>query len=899
MVNFSAGSSRASAAKITVNMADKGHSVMKMGMGIGESSTTNMSTLTNGTMATGSTARKVRTVPPSAQFEPPSPPFAVVSSPLETPPDGPATVMAGPSSAALSQKRRPHIGRRYSTSEGTSSGTSDWDSTDEDNPWWTFTSRGMAKMKARATRKRSGDKTEQTVQESGKETAISGADQMKSDRKYRVRDLYGRGKQKSRESNDSNGRPITTQKPKRRQSGIDSDGVASPSPASLVVHPFLSPSAPPTPRELHPHTHFFRRSHWRDSPTPLNLQVPAPKLARSNSAPSSPTRLHSHVMFGSPEVVLDLDGPRGSGDPILEGARPGNPLSLPRRAPIMRRQSTTPYFSRLRRARGDLTDLPTDTESPSDRDRERIFIRHRKIPVSKDSNESSKQRGSTNSSTKIRRRRDIDEGGEIHTDTPMGERNRRRSINKLKLQLPPPISDHFKHGWPQAGSWQDALYGMYPGQLATPPDHAEASPSKSHRSGTREPRARPHNMRRLSSLNPSRRREPRHSPGERGIVPTGDAEEDVSDQLAAQDPTSRKSRRRQKKKRYRTALVPPTPSGLGFATTDVENGNSAAQERQQGGGVDPHDFDWNTPAPTGTFGPLRASPVEHVPDDPINGLRNKEMPGNGDALSRQTTLATGKSEAASFTRWGCFSTRMKRRKERKQMRIKEDDWKKKAKRVLFLDARVTIYIRLINLAVVLAALALAVTIRLRLDSLGIPGVMGSSTTLIISYASLTSVHVLTAIYREYFGRPIGLWGLRSKMLWVCLDLLFVGLWSSAITDSANDFIATPLMCARGKAWWASDLDPDIMTVTVSRSRLHARDFYVDQDTYSGFRALEMVLADDITNSASTRDICQRQGACIGLSLVALVLYGGNMVLSLFRIFETVRRTANLERAMGA
>jgi hypothetical protein len=86
--------------------------------------------------------------------------------------------------------------------------------------------------------------------------------------------------------------------------------------------------------------------------------------------------------------------------------------------------------------------------------------------------------------------------------------------------------------------------------------------------------------------------------------------------------------------------------------------------------------------------------------------------------------------------------------------------------------------------------------------------MGSSTTLVIAYSSLTVFHVLTAIYREYFGKPIGLWGLRSKMLWVCLDLCFVALWSSAVSLATNDYIATPLECTTASPWWRSGLSTD-------------------------------------------------------------------------------------------
>ena len=174
--------------------------------------------------------------------------------------------------------------------------------------------------------------------------------------------------------------------------------------------------------------------------------------------------------------------------------------------------------------------------------------------------------------------------------------------------------------------------------------------------------------------------------------------------------------------------------------------------------------------------------------------------------------------------------------------------------------------------------------------------MGSSTTLIISYASLTFVHVMTAIYREYFGRPIGLWGLRSKMLWVCLDLIFIALWSSAITDSANDYIATPLMCTSGSAWWSYEINASFAVQNgVVLDPLANLSVLLGPNAQP--KVMDVVLPDTFTQSGPVEEVCDRQVGCIVLSLLAVLLYGGNMVLSLFRIFETVRRTSNAGKAI--
>jgi hypothetical protein len=181
-------------------------------------------------------------------------------------------------------------------------------------------------------------------------------------------------------------------------------------------------------------------------------------------------------------------------------------------------------------------------------------------------------------------------------------------------------------------------------------------------------------------------------------------------------------------------------------------------------------------------------------------------------------------------------------------------------------------------------LALAVTVRLKVGQLGLRGIIGPSTTLIIAYSCLTIVHVLTAIYREYFGRPIGLWGLRSKMLWVCLDLLFIALWSSGATLAINDYIDTPLDCTPLTPWWSNGIE------------------YTDTPNSSlpGYALFEasVPVPDDLKSSALAASVCRRQVGCFAVAIVALLLYCGNMVLSLFRIFETVRRTANPIRAVS-
>lgn len=211
--------------------------------------------------------------------------------------------------------------------------------------------------------------------------------------------------------------------------------------------------------------------------------------------------------------------------------------------------------------------------------------------------------------------------------------------------------------------------------------------------------------------------------------------------------------------------------------------------------------------------------------------------------------------------------------------------------------------------------ALAVHIRLQLDQLRVPGLLGSSTTLLIAFSSLTIVHVLLAIYREYFGKPIGLWGLRSKMLWVCLDLAFIAFWSSSLSLAINDYIATPLLCTTETPWWRTGLAQSYAQLLQSLQLARAAGADVNASSSANTtgsalgdivtpvdmitHSLGIVLPSEITESSLADQICDKQVGSIALALLTLLLYTVNMVLSLFRIFETVRRTANVDRAVMA
>jgi hypothetical protein len=447
-------------------------------------------------------------------------------------------------------------------------------------------------------------------------------------------------------------------------------------------------------------------------------------------------------------------------------------------------------------------------------------------------------------------------------EATMRPRHRRLNTQNLRLRIPANVSEHFAGGWPHAGSWQQALhYGLMDedekprrhstdqprrhsdhghGMLVEEPDNISVTHGsvQDHGNGSAQGHtssAHGHGYRTSMNDTDTSTGQPRRSKMHIDLSNVNHIEA---------PPRARRKTRNKRTRRYRPAMVPPTPGAHAAA---FNPNRTVIGAEDWGDNVRP------TPDPdTNPFD--RVNPFDRI---------DEEYPFSDDARSEKV---------------GMFG------RKRKARPLDGLEWRKKVRRMLFLDARVTIYIRLFNLAIAVTLLALAVTVRLKVGQLGLRGIIGPSTTLIIAYSCLTIVHVLTAIYREYFGRPIGLWGLRSKMLWVCLDLLFIALWSSGATLAINDYIDTPLDCTPLTPWWSNGIE------------------YTDTPNSSlpGYALFEasVPVPDDLKSSALAASVCRRQVGCFAVAIVALLLYCGNMVLSLFRIFETVRRTANPIRAVS-
>jgi len=412
------------------------------------------------------------------------------------------------------------------------------------------------------------------------------------------------------------------------------------------------------PKQVVPSSLLWRRSIGRDLPLPpMTLHSTTP-MARSNSAPSSPLRRSSDIppSPGMTTVVGSTDEPRLSESLMLEKLD----RSESNRRPIFspKRQITAPAFPRFLK-RSD-QDIHTDTEAGgSAAPRAKVREKERLRDVA--------ENGGFSSSAPSR-------PSEEGTSTPSRPRGQRRATNRLKISLPEPITQHFaegwQKGWPHAGTWQDAYYGHYTQNRGTPEEQGPSRFDVAHDANNPGETS----SRRSSVHRPSRRPSrgrlqiPEHS--ERSVPPSPGLASQVH---VAHNP--RKRSRRVKGRRYRQALAPPTPSGLGFTPNGSRRDSDAWKEGRVGASANGYDWD--------------------------NG--RSERADVSEELGRSETTGTNeKSSADGNAKKGWFG--MFRRRPRPDDRREEIGWRKKARRMLFLDARVTIWIRLINLAFVVTSL---------------------------------------------------------------------------------------------------------------------------------------------------------------------------------------------------
>lgn len=562
-----------------------------------------------------------------AAFEPPTPPEAahndlhsgVLASHTKSP-----TLATNPTVTSRNTRRMPKM--RYDTSDSSADST-DADSSDDEPPWWTFTQRGMAKMRARTLGHKGVEEAE------GDHPATSGVES---------------GRESGKDNRLRRG---------SRQSSKDKDKRSTPTPAipNNRDRDVLAPPVNIRPRNINPHSLLWRRSAGRESPLPP-MALESTPMARSNSAPVSPVILPSEAAIspGMTTLVGSVDDARRGDAEIVTKTKRSMTESRP--IPMPKRQMTAPTFPRFLK-RSD-QDIHTDTETngatlPRAKQREKL-------------SDMQAPGGSLPGPS-------TESAGEGFT-TPYRPRSRRMQTGRLRINLPDNLQQHLAAQWPggrpHAGSWQDAYYGYYS------ENQAEVS-SRRQSTGSKPPSRKGSDARESASITsrrPSRIRELDATPEDSAVA-------SESATPVVRHPSRR--RRTRKTRRYRTGLAPPTPSGLGFSPNGTKRDNESWKEGRVGAAQ--NGFDWGNNHTS-------------APQTDITESRDSSAAIDSQAFNEKTGAKADSVKGP----WWTFG------RQRKQMysngRAEEISWQKKLRRMIFLDARVTIYIRLFNLIVVVVSL---------------------------------------------------------------------------------------------------------------------------------------------------------------------------------------------------
>jgi hypothetical protein len=378
---------------------------------------------------------------------------------------------------AQAQRKRPRPKIRYSTS---SESDGDSDDSDEEPPWWTFTQRGMMKMRARSL---GVGRTKSPVEEAGSDVTTghglghghgqgtgNGDDTgVGTGGDVELLTATAESGLDTRDKEKVTRRKIPGSRKSSREKNASRDG-STPSSSIKGQNRSGSPSRMPFLHSGFPHTALRFPAHFRSSPkgtpVPLSLDTSRGRMQRSNSAPGSPNvestspalptiaTLVSAAAEADPdhpvEVLSEADDhpePRDheSEHSQLDADHSGPVLPRTRQRP--KRQATAPAFSFLKRL-SDTGENLTDSEAA-------MFTSPRVR---------AKAKLSPTEMIQALDRAEISESPLSQTPdgsaTPTRPKAWRRQTHRLRINLPPPITQHFANGWPHAGSWQDALYPL-------------------------------------------------------------------------------------------------------------------------------------------------------------------------------------------------------------------------------------------------------------------------------------------------------------------------------------------------------------------------------------------------------------------------------------------------------
>ncbi|KAF8973922.1 hypothetical protein BDZ97DRAFT_1647958 [Flammula alnicola] len=188
-------------------------------------------------------------------------------------------------------------------------------------------------------------------------------------------------------------------------------------------------------------------------------------------------------------------------------------------------------------------------------------------------------------------------------------------------------------------------------------------------------------------------------------------------------------------------------------------------------------------------------------------------------------------------------------------------WSRRRKQIrsfILVNTYVPLLFRFINIAFTTAALGIAIRIRAIEIRNSATGAIGSSPAVVIIFAPLTLMHVMIAIYLEYFGRPLGLWRTSAKLAHTLSEVLFICLWSAALSLCFDNLFTSLIPCtSKTDTAWYNQLPRPANDVP----------------------GLEGSLGDRI---------CDYQLSLICLVGIGLIAYCTNLIISLYRIFEKVK-----------
>ena len=188
---------------------------------------------------------------------------------------------------------------------------------------------------------------------------------------------------------------------------------------------------------------------------------------------------------------------------------------------------------------------------------------------------------------------------------------------------------------------------------------------------------------------------------------------------------------------------------------------------------------------------------------------------------------------------------------------RKNTWFESWKNFLIHNPFVPLLFRVINIAFTAATLAVAIKLLVILRDEGANDAVGASPLVAIIFAPLTLIHVGFQIWLEYFGRPIGLWTVQSKLSYTVVELVFICLWSSELSLTFDNYFTSTLVCVNYGS------------------------------PFVGPRQPPSDRPNPLNNPSKKPYICRLQGSLIGLVFVSLLAYLIVLTVSLFRIFVRV------------